>query len=161
MIEDIVLINFIDISEDEKIMVLSWRNNIRIKKWMFTNRDISLSEHLNFINNLSNRKDKKYFLVKKNDQYLGVIDFTSIKPNISVSMGLYLNPSVKGYGAYFIKVIKYYAFEILKVRKVFAEVFELNTKAYELYQRNGFTQIAIKSINGNNIICMECLNGNR
>ena len=34
-IENIKLKNFIDFSNDEKLMVLSWRNDESIRKWMY------------------------------------------------------------------------------------------------------------------------------
>ncbi len=48
--KDIKLINFIDLSQEEKMMILEWRNKIDIQKWMHTQNDISLEEHLDFIN---------------------------------------------------------------------------------------------------------------
>ena len=73
--KDIKLINFIDLSLEEKIMVLGWRNHPEIRKWMYNQDEIKLEEHLNFIDSLKLRKDKLYFLVKKEDEFIGVIDF--------------------------------------------------------------------------------------
>ena len=47
------------------MMILEWRNKIRYTKWMHTQNDISLEEHLDFINSLKTIKDKLYFLVKR------------------------------------------------------------------------------------------------
>ena len=68
--KEIKLINFIDLIYDEKKMVLEWRNNQNIKKWMYTQDDINLESHLNFIDSLKNSKDKLYFLVKKDNIYI-------------------------------------------------------------------------------------------
>ena len=73
---NIKLINFIDLSQDEKKMILEWRNRLDIQKWMYTQNDISLEDHLDFIDSLKTIKDKLYFLVKKDDIYIGVINFT-------------------------------------------------------------------------------------
>ncbi len=46
---NIKLINFTDLSQDEKKMILEWRNRLDIKKRMYTQNDISLEYHLDFI----------------------------------------------------------------------------------------------------------------
>src|SRR5574344_1884085 len=96
--KEIKLINFTDLSNDEKKIMLEWRNNPNIKKWIYTQSDITLESHLNFIDSLKNSKEKLYFLVKKEDENIGVIYFTQIEPNESLHIGIYSNPHLKGYG---------------------------------------------------------------
>jgi UDP-4-amino-4,6-dideoxy-N-acetyl-beta-L-altrosamine N-acetyltransferase len=156
--KDIKLINFIDLSQEEKMMILEWRNKIDIQKWMHTQNDISLEEHLDFINSLKTIKDKLYFLVKKDNIYIGVIDFTQIKPNESLHMGIYTNPDLKGYGKILLETIIYFSFEILKVEKIFSEVYFENEKAYLLYKSYGFKEYAEKIVNNKKVICMDLNN---
>ena len=92
--KDIKLINFIDLSQEEKMMILEWRNKIDIQKWMHTQNDISLEEHLDFIDSLKTIKDKLYFLVKKEDENIGVVYFTNLTKK-EVYFGLYANPTIK------------------------------------------------------------------
>ena len=84
----ISLINFIDLTLKEKKLILSWRNNPNIRKWMFTTETISLEQHLKFIETLKNSKDKQYFVVKDDNNYLEVIDFFNVTKT-SLEMGLY------------------------------------------------------------------------
>ena len=156
--KDIKLINFIDLSQEEKMMILEWRNKIDIQKWMHTQNDISLEEHLDFIDSLKTIKDKLYFLVKKNNIYIGVIDFTQIKPNESLHMGIYTNPDLKGYGKILLETIIYFSFEILKVEKIFSEVYFENERAFSLYKIYGFKDYSYKIVNGKRVICMELRN---
>ena len=153
--KEIKLINFTDLSNDEKKMVLEWRNNQNIKKWMYTQDDINLESHLNFIDSLNNSKDKLYFLVKKEDENIGVIYFTQIEPNESLHIGIYSNPHLKGYGKILLETIIYFSFEILKVEKIFSEVYFENERAYILYKRYNFIEIGKKSLNNRKIIIME------
>ena len=156
--KDIKLINFIDLSQEEKMMILEWRNKIDIQKWMHTQNDISLEEHLDFIDSLKTIKDKLYFLVKKDNIYIGVIDFTQIKPNESLHMGIYTNPDLKGYGKILLETIIYFSFEILKVVKIYSEVYFENEKAYLLYKSYGFKEYAEKIVNNKKVICMDLNN---
>ncbi|ELZ2501955.1 UDP-4-amino-4,6-dideoxy-N-acetyl-beta-L-altrosamine N-acetyltransferase, partial [Campylobacter lari] len=82
-----MLKNFIDLNEFEKEFVLKYRNDKNINKFM-KNKNITHEEHLNFIQNLKNDCTKRYFLVCKSDQAIGVIDFINITIN-SCEFGLY------------------------------------------------------------------------
>ncbi|WP_294956500.1 UDP-2,4-diacetamido-2,4,6-trideoxy-beta-L-altropyranose hydrolase, partial [Sulfurovum sp.] len=50
----IELINFIDLCLDEKKMILTWRNNDKVRQWMFIQEQIALATHLDYINFLKN-----------------------------------------------------------------------------------------------------------
>ena len=157
---NITLINFVDLTIEEKKMVLSWRNHPDIKRWMYTDSDISLENHLNFIDSLKDRKDKLYFLVKKDDEYIGVINFTDIKAE-SLEMGIYSRPSAKGLGSILLETIIEYAFDTLKIKRIFAEVFSENSRAYNLYKKYGFNEIGKNNINNKEVIRLELKNENR
>ena len=156
--KDIKLINFIDLSQEEKMMILEWRNRLDIQKWMYTQNDISLEDHLDFIDSLKTIKDKLYFLVKKDNIYIGVIDFTQIKSNESLVVGNYANPNLKGYGKILLETIIYFSFEILKVEKIFSEVYFENERAFSLYKIYGFKEYSYKIVNDKKLICMELNN---
>jgi len=155
----IILLNFIELSLSNKKIVLFWRNHGSIKKWMFNSLDISLEEHLSFIESLMNSKTKLYFLVKQNNNFLGVIDFTNINKN-SAEFGLYTNPKIKGKGEILLKTICDYAFKELKIRILYAEAFIDNIRAIELYKKFNFLETKIKIIQKKEVICMELKNEN-
>ena len=142
--KEIKLINFIDLNYEEKNMVLEWRNRLDIQKMMYSQSDIPLEKHLEFIDSLRVITDKLYFLVKKDNINIGVIYFTQIKSNESLVMGIYANPNLKGYGKVLLETIIYFSFEILKVVKIYSEVYFENEKAYLLYKSYGFKEYAEK-----------------
>ena len=156
--QNIKLLNFIDLKLEEKEMILKWRNHPDIRKWMYNQDEIKLEEHLNFIESLKLRKDKFYFLVKKEDEFIGVIDFTQLVNKESVYMGIYSNPNIKGNGKILLNKIIEYSFNNLKVKRVFSEVFAENDKAHNLYKKFNFKDIAEKIINGKKVIRMELKN---
>jgi len=158
--KNIELINFIDLTYEEKELVLSWRNHPTIKKWMFNDNTIELEQHLNFIKVLRNTKDKKYFVVKQGDNYIGVIDFCNITNN-SLIMGLYKNPKMTSVGKILLNIIIEYSFKTFKVKNIISEVFESNEKAYELYISIGFKPFSSRIVNNKKVICMELKNENR
>lgn len=156
----IQLKNFIDLTLEEKKMVLSWRNNPSIKSMMHNSFDITLENHLMFIESLKYKSDKKYFLVKENNTPVGVIDFIDITKE-EAELGIYSNPELKGYGKILLEEICIYAFEVLKIKTLKAEVYASNTKAIKLYETFDFIKVNQKTIDDKEIIYMELYNENR
>jgi len=161
-LNDTTLINFIDLNEDTQLEILTWRNHPTIKKWMYTDDDISFDNHLNFISSLEDDRNKKYFLVEKNEQKIGVIYFTNIDYiNKKTDFGIYAKPNSKGFGKILMSTIIDYAFYNLKMDRLIAEVFVENSKAISLYKKFNFREIDIKVVDGRDMIVMELKNENR
>ena len=130
----IIYKNFTLLNKEENIEILNIRNDEKIAKFM-KNTNIELDEHLNFIDKLKQDDGKKYFLVFKDDEPIGVIDFINIDKN-SCEFGLY--SIKKGVGDLLMQEIKKYAFKILKVKNLKACVFKINQKALNLYLKHDF-----------------------
>ncbi|EAC1619367.1 UDP-4-amino-4,6-dideoxy-N-acetyl-beta-L-altrosamine N-acetyltransferase [Campylobacter jejuni] len=133
----IIYKDFITLNLDKLKLVWQWRNDESVGQFML-NKSIKFEEHLNFIEQLKTSKDKKYFLLFKENQAFGVIYFNNIT-NQTCEFGLYAKPNLKGVGQILMNEIKKYAFEILKVDTLKAYVFKDNRKALKLYQQNHFT----------------------
>ncbi|MBU0720412.1 UDP-4-amino-4,6-dideoxy-N-acetyl-beta-L-altrosamine N-acetyltransferase [bacterium] len=160
MLETVSLINFIDLTQKEKEMVLSWRNHSEIKKWMHTSHDISLESHLNFIDTLKNSQQKLYLLVKQGSEPIGIIDFTDIT-DTSAEIGIYKNPYAKKKGHLLLHTLITYAFETLDLDKIHAEVYKTNTRALNLYEKYNFKKTKTKKIDNKEVLCLELKNENR
>ena len=162
MLNNINLINFTDLTLKEKKMVLFWRNHFSVKKWMHYNDNITFDNHLAFIDSLKNALDKIYFLVKQDDLYIGVIDFTNVDNHLKVSeFGLYANIKLKGMGNILLNSICEYGFNTLQLQRLKAEVYRENGKAVTLYKKFNFKETGTKIINNKEVICMELKNENR
>ena len=160
--ENIKLLNFIDLNMEEKEMILKWRNHPDIRKWMYNQDEIKLEEHLNFIDSLKLRKDKLYFLVKKEDEFIGVIDFLDLDKK-EIFYGIYSNPNSKimGVGRILNEISIDFAFNSLKAHKLKLEVFEDNIQVRNLYKKYKFRETSQKYVNNKKVICMELENENR
>jgi UDP-4-amino-4,6-dideoxy-N-acetyl-beta-L-altrosamine N-acetyltransferase len=157
----IKLINFIDISSEEKKMVLSWRNHQDIRKWMINKKEISLEEHLNYINSLYTKNDRVYFLVKESNEYIGVVDLTNIVEKEFAEFGIYAKPDCIGVGSKLMRTIVDYAFKILKLKKLIANVYINNEKAIKLYKKFNFKEIRVDTDSNGKFVQMELKNENR
>ncbi len=133
------LINFTRLSLEDKKMVLEWRNSAGIRQWMFEQRPISLTEHLAYIEHLEEQKERLYFLVREDEEAVGVIDFTAIDyKDKSAEIGLYANPALHGVGKILMHSILEYGFQTLHMKKLYARVFCSNKKAINLYKNFHF-----------------------
>ena len=160
--QNIKLLNFIDLKLEEKEMILKWRNHPEIRKWMYNQDEIKLEEHLNFIDSLKLRKDKLYFLVKKEDEFIGVIDFLDLDKK-EIFYGIYSNPNSKimGVGRILNEISIDFAFNSLKAHKLKLELFEDNIQVRNLYKKYKFRETSQKYVNNKKVICMELENENR
>ena len=144
-----IIKKFQNLSNEEKIEVLEWRNDKSIREFMYDKESISLENHLNFIDNLDNSK----VYLKVDD--LGVINFR-IKNNFA-EIGLHKNPNKQKVGSKLMKTLIDYGFNVLKLDKLILYVFENNIKAINLYKKFGFIEVDKKD----NLIKMELKNENR
>ena len=130
------LINFTSLSGEQKLMVLKWRNDERIAKFM-KNKSVGKEEHFTFLERLKSIQDKIYFLVKDEGEFIGVVSFVDITKE-SCEFGVYKNPELKGVGKKLLDLIKDYAFFTLKVGSLKAKAYNNNEKALALYENFGF-----------------------
>ena len=155
------LINFTKLTLDAKKMILEWRNAPSVKKWMYNRDEISLENHLAYISSLTKRDDRVYFLVQKENDFIGVVNLTEIKRKKSAELGIYINPKLKGYGSLLMNKIIEYAFNELNVKVLNANVYEENLKAINLYKKFNFKIVnKIQDKNGK-LLNMELKNENR
>ena len=130
------LINFTDLTDEQILMILRWRNDERVAKYM-KNKSVSEQEHRNFIANLKNDETKRYFLVKEDSDYIGMIDFVDIEAD-SCEFGIYANPELKGKGKILMQTIVEYVAKTLRVGELKSCAYNENEKAIALYGKFGF-----------------------
>jgi len=152
------MIDFVDLTPIEKENVLRYRNHENIRKWMYSTKEITLKEHIAFINALLGDEKKQYLLVKKDGVDIGVVDFVFEKQE--TFFGLYANPfeKVAGVGRILEEVCIKYVFDILKLDKLKLEVFSENQRAFNLYKKFSFKETKIKEINAKDVICRKLKN---
>ena len=130
------LINFTDLTDEQNLMILRWRNDERVAKFM-KNKSVSEQEHRKFISNLKNDETKRYFLVKEGGEYISVIDFVGIEAD-ACEFGIYANHRLKGKGKILMQTIVEYAAKTLRVDELKSCAYNENEKAIALYRKFGF-----------------------
>lgn len=142
--ENVILVNFINLTDSEKEMVRVWRNNEDVRKWMYTKHVISKQEHCDFIKRLKVEEKSFYWLSKnKQGECIGVIDIK--KEDLAdkhAHLGIYKNPDCKlrGAGTLLMECLKGLSFDIADLQALKLEVSDKNDHAINFYKRMGFQE---------------------
>lgn len=123
--------NFTELDDNEIRMVLEWRNNLLIRKQMYSKDEISYDSHVSYIERLKLREDRYYWLVYKSNIPFGVIDLVDINETREVAeFGYYMRPDCfnSGEGLNFVyNSIKF--FFHLGIKELFSSVNVNNRQA--------------------------------
>jgi len=154
-VQKINLIPFQNLTLKEKEMVLSWRNDDLVRKWMFNQEYITLDKHLDYIESLASRIDRLYFLAKIQDEYFGVVDLTNIMTCDRAELGIYVKPNTHGNGKVLMHKIIQFAFQDLKINKLLANVYKSNKNAIKLYKKFNFITVSNDKDKNGDLLKME------
>ncbi len=166
-LENVSAFNFIFLTSEDLEIVRNWRNNENIRKWFYTDHMISNDEHQKFIEKLKNDNHNYYWLVKQNNDYLGVVSLNKFdSKNKNSYLGIYANPDnpQKGIGSVLGNFLLHIAFNIANLHTLKLEVLENNLKAINFYKKLGFIEegiireIIYKSDKWVNVIIMGIIN---
>ena len=128
--------NFIYLTDNEKLLVLEWRNSDRIRTKMVNQEIIRLENHLKWLEGLKQREDCKYFLFYVNDNLVGTFCYNDIDLlNKSCSCGSDIgNINFIGFGI----ILNYYgffnAFFNFDYSRINISVLKNNKRVYQLHK---------------------------
>lgn len=98
-VSDYTFTNFINLDEDLIKQVWHWRNAPEIREYMYNKEIIPLENHLRFVQSLRDRDDVAYWLVRKEEEPIGVTNLTDINiEESSAELGYYMLPSKQNSG---------------------------------------------------------------
>lgn len=158
-IKDYKFINFINLNDSEIKLILESRNHPHIRSLMFSTKEISYEEHLNFINSLSGREDKIYWLVYKNNIPIGVINIVDIDYDNNVATsGYYIFPDYieKGIGLEFLYNLYFFFFNSLNLSSLVGETLLQNMDALVVNRIMGCKFDGLSYHDGNHFIKLTC-----
>jgi UDP-4-amino-4,6-dideoxy-N-acetyl-beta-L-altrosamine N-acetyltransferase len=119
--------------------VLAWRNHPDIRRYMYTQHEITLDEHQRwFERTLLDRK--KHLLIFENDhQPQGFVNFSEAGNGGIADWGFYIAPeATKGGGRQLGRAALNYAFTHLKLHKVCGQALAYNDRSIQFHQYLGF-----------------------
>ena len=124
--------------ESDLELVRLWRNHPDIGKFMYSDSEISSSEHLQWFQDCK-RDPKKHLLIYEFENCrLGFVKFTVGKGAVS-DWGFYTAPdTTKGTGRQLGRSALNFAFDILSLRKVCGQALAYNSGSIIFHQKLGF-----------------------
>lgn len=129
------------LSEQDLLKVLSFRNDINVRKWMFNSDKIKLEEHLVFTNKLKNNSDKVYCAVFRKTKIIACVYFDDIGNN-EYYVGHFLNPKLlySGMGLFFEFVYLKFFFNHMNAKKIRATVKKDNLPMIKIHRLCNFKE---------------------
>lgn len=130
-----------EISDNDLPLVLSWRNQEKIKNVMINDKNVSWDEHLSWYENQKENVNLIVLLFYLDDKPLGLVNFRVDRLNEKCEWGFYIGAqdAPRGAGTLMGYAALNYLFYQLKVRKVCAEVLEHNIKSLTFHDKLGFS----------------------
>ena len=143
-LNDLNLINFVNLTEQQKTYIHSMRNHEDVRSWMLHDEPIDLADHLRFCKRLETDRNCIYYLVRRKNADLGVIYITGIDlSNRNGFLGIYANPFLREIGhkgTFCMQALDFLAFPIVGLHTLKLEVLENNYRAIGLYIKSGFAE---------------------
>lgn len=125
-------------------LVLSWRNHIDIRRYMYTQHEISLEEHTNWFNKVSKDSNYNLLIFEIYNEPLGFVNIHQIAQGGIADWGFYTSPiAPKGTGSKLGEQALDYAFNTLKLHKICGQALDFNLASRKFHKRLGFKEEGI------------------
>ena len=127
------------VTEQDLPMVLAWRNHAEVRRYMFTQHEISLDEHRNWFAKASRDHSRCLLIVEEDKQAIGYVQFSKVEDGGVADWGFYARPDApKGTGRKLGVMALNHAFGPLKLHKVCGQAIASNQASIAFHQRLGF-----------------------
>jgi diamine N-acetyltransferase len=133
-------------------LLYQWENNLEI--WEVSNTKSPFSKHILAQYILESAKDiyetKQLRLIIQNEKLeaVGAVDLFDFEPyHLRAGVGILIHNKTdrnKGYASDALKALSKYAFEVLGLRQLYANISADNLNSIKLFEKSGFIQAGIK-----------------
>jgi UDP-4-amino-4,6-dideoxy-N-acetyl-beta-L-altrosamine N-acetyltransferase len=126
-------------TEDDLPMVLTWRNHPEVRRYMFTQHEISLAEHTQWFMRVVQDNTRRLLIVQEQGSPIGYVQFSNVEPGGVADWGFYARPEAsKGTGSKLGVSALDHAFGQLKLHKVCGQAIDTNQASIRFHERWGF-----------------------
>jgi len=138
------LVPVVNLGRKLQLQVLKIRNEKHIREWLFTQEEIIIEDHFNWIEKIKNDQSQvNLVIVNDKMQPLGSVNLKKIDmKNKNAELGFYmsLNNNEKGLMTISLSTILNYSFDVIGIEKIYSEVFEGNSKSINIHKRLAFIE---------------------
>lgn len=129
--------------QDDLERVLSWRNHPDVRRYMYTQHEITPVEHRRWYENSQCNPARSLLIFEHQGVPLGFVNITQSTPGHIADWGFYLAPEApRGTGHLLGKAALNFAFQTLGLHKVCGQALDVNERSIRFHLRLGFTQEA-------------------
>lgn len=133
-----------DMKPDDLDRVLFWRNHPEIRRYMYTQHEISLSEHCAWFERASQDPHKHLLIFEVNNVAQGFVNISELAVPGVADWGFYISPEApKGTGRKLGQTALHYAFDDLSLHKVCGQALAFNERSIKFHRDLGFQQEGI------------------
>lgn len=137
-VEQISQVSLRLMTEADLPRTLAWRNHPEIRRYMYSQVEISPTEHAAWFRNASVNPSRVLLIFEVGGVPVGYANFTLYEGG-EAGWGFYLAPdALKGTGRLMGEAITEYAFLVLGLEKICGEVIETNVASQRFHLRHGF-----------------------
>jgi len=130
------------ILDEDKDLILKWRNSPDVAPYMYTDHQISEPEHNQWFDSIRSDLRREYWIIESDSVPVGLASLYAIdKDNSKCAWAFYLaDPSArgKGIGTFVEFMIIERALNEMGLNKLWCEVLETNEAVWKLHQTFGF-----------------------
>lgn len=141
-------------------VVLAWRNHPDIRRYMYTQHEISIEEHRAWFERTSKDSHKHLLVFEIDEKPQGFVNVTELSSSGVADWGFYIAPdAVKGTGLQLGVAALEYAFNKLNLHKVCGQALAFNERSIKFHHSLGFQQEGIlrdQHYNGESYYAVIC-----
>lgn len=132
-------------TSDDLELVLGWRNHEEVRRYMYTQHEISFSEHASWFERVSQESSRHLLIFEDSAIPLGFINIHQIARGGVADWGFYTEPSApKGTGRKLGQAALEYAFTYVGLHKICGQALIFNERSIKFHLRLGFQQEGIQ-----------------
>ena len=121
--------------------VINWRNHPDVRRFMFTQHEISLEEHRCWFARVSHDSARHLLIVEDAQEPIGFVQLSNVCPGGVADWGFYARPDApKGTGRKIGWAALRYAFGELGLHKVCGQAIDSNKASIAFHKKLGFKQ---------------------
>ena len=122
-------------------MILAWRNHPEIRRYMLTQHEIGLDEHITWFNTVRQDTARRLLIIESKEEPLGFVQFSGVKKGGIAEWGFHVRPDApKGTGRKLGTTALNHAFTVLQVHKVCGQALDFNSASIGFHLMLGFSQ---------------------
>lgn len=126
-------------------LIVKWRNDENVKKYFIYQGEFTKEGHLHWVDTKIKSGEVVQFIIVENETnspigsvYIRDIDYSNKKAEYGIFIGEE-NAKGKGYGTQAAKLMIAYAFDELKLHRLYLRVYADNERAIASYKKAGFS----------------------